>query len=135
MKKVEVLKSLGEETRLRVLNLFLTSGQSLCVCEIVDALRIPQYTVSKHLTTLRHAGLVEVEKEGLWGYYRLSEPDTTNKPLFEFLKMFLSTEQYASDQRNLEARLLLRQEGKCVVGFVSEAELLKLINEKTAATP
>lgn len=130
----ELFKALSDETRLRVLNLFLQSNESLCVCELVDALKIPQYNVSKHLTVLRHANLVEVEKEGLWGYYRLRKDDTKNRQLFNFLKNFLSGETFEADKRNLEIRLLLREEGKCVVGFVSERELLRLIKEKSVET-
>lgn len=130
----EVFKALADETRLRVLNLFLQSEETLCVCEIVDALKIPQYNVSKHLTVLKHAGLVDVEKEGLWAYYHLRKDDPKNHALFTYLKGFLTGKTFVADRRNLEVRLLLREEGKCVVGFVSERELLKLINERTAAT-
>ena len=125
-----VFKALAEETRLRVLNLFLVSEEPLCVCEIVDALKIPQYNVSKHLMLLKHAGLVDVEKEGLWGYYHLRSNEPKNAALFNFLKTFLTGETFETDRRNLEVRLLLREEGKCVVGFVPETELLKLIKEK-----
>jgi DNA-binding transcriptional ArsR family regulator len=134
MQESEVFKALADETRLRVLNLFLLSDESLCVCEIVDALKIPQYNVSKHLTLLKHAGLVDVEKEGLWGYYHLKNDEPKNRPLFAFLKNDLTGERFETDKRNLEVRLLLREEGKCVVGFVPERELLKLIKERTAET-
>lgn len=130
----EVLKALADVTRLRVLNLFLVSEESLCVCEIVDALKIPQYNVSKHLTVLKHAGIVDVGKEGLWGYYHLKNDEPKNGLLFAFLKNYLTGETFETDKRNLEARLLLREEGKCVIGFVPERELLKLIKERTAAT-
>jgi ArsR family transcriptional regulator len=129
-----VFKALADETRLRVLNLFLLSKESLCVCEIVDALKIPQYNVSKHLTVLRHADLVDVEKEGLWGYYYLKIDEPKNRGLFVFLKNYLTGETFEADRRNLEIRLLLREKGRCVVGFVPERELLKLIKEKTVAT-
>jgi DNA-binding transcriptional ArsR family regulator len=134
MQESEVFKALADETRLRVLNLFLLSEEPLCVCEIVDALKIPQYNVSKHLTLLKHAGLVDVEKEGLWGYYHLKQDEPKNCELFGFLKGYLTGDTFVTDGRNLEVRLLLREEGKCVVGFVPEAELLKLIKERTAVS-
>lgn len=135
MQESEVFRALADETRLRVLNLFLLSDESLCVCEIVDALKIPQYNVSKHLTLLKHAGLVDVEKEGIWGYYHLKKDEPKNRSIFAFLKNYLAGETFETDRRNLQVRLLLREAGKCVVGFVPEQELLKLIKEKTAATP
>ncbi|MEX1275389.1 MAG: metalloregulator ArsR/SmtB family transcription factor, partial [Bacteroidota bacterium] len=102
----EVFKALADETRLRVLNLFLLSEQPLCVCEIVDALKVPQYNISKHLTLLKHAGLVDVEKEGLWGYYRLKKDEPKNRAILAFLKDYLTGETFETDRRNLEVRLL-----------------------------
>ncbi|MEX2190816.1 MAG: metalloregulator ArsR/SmtB family transcription factor, partial [Bacteroidota bacterium] len=88
------------------MNLFLASVESLCVCEIVDALKLPQYNVSKHLTLLRHSGLVDVEKEGLWGYYHLRGNEPKNAALVNFLRAFLTGETFETDRRNLEVRLL-----------------------------
>lgn len=131
--ETDVFKALSDNTRLRVLNLFLVTEGSLCVCEIVDALKLPQYNVSKQLTVLKQAGIVEVEKKGLWGYYGLLTAEPTKRALFTFLKSYLDDETFKNDKRNLEARLLLREEGKCVVGLVSERELLKRIKEKSNA--
>lgn len=63
-------KALGDPTRLR---LFALLGQSkeLCVCHLVDTLKLPQSTISRHLSVLRHAGLVETRREGKWMYYHL----------------------------------------------------------------
>jgi ArsR family transcriptional regulator len=52
----EQLKAAAEPTRLRILNL-LRRG-SICVCDLQEILHLPQSTVSRHLATLRHAGLV-----------------------------------------------------------------------------
>ena len=51
----EILRAAGEPTRLRLLNL-LRLGEA-CVCDLQVVLEIPQSTVSRHLATLRHAGL------------------------------------------------------------------------------
>lgn len=74
MKANEIFKALGDETRLRILNI-LASGE-LCVCDIMEVLSLPQSKVSRHLALLRHAGLVIVRKEGLWVYYSVFEPQT-----------------------------------------------------------
>lgn len=129
--EIEIFKALSDNTRLRVLNLFLAAKDSLCVCEIVDALKLPQYNISKQLTVLKQAGIVEVEKKGLWGYYRLKGDQSANQALFAFLKNYLDDETFRNDERNLETRLLLREEGKCVVGLVPERELLRRIKEKS----
>lgn len=73
MKKAAFLFSaLSDETRLRILAL-LTRGE-LCVCQIEEVLRMPQSKVSRHLTALRHAGLVSWRREGTWIHYSLPEP-------------------------------------------------------------
>jgi len=64
-------KALGDPVRLR---LFFLIGQhdAVCVCHLVGALKIPQSTISRHLSILRHAGLVQTSREGKWVYYALS---------------------------------------------------------------
>ena len=68
------LKAAGDGTRLRILKM-LEPG-SLCVCQIVEALKLSQSTVSKHLSTLEGAGLVESERRGRWTHYRLAKPSS-----------------------------------------------------------
>ncbi len=73
---VEALfKALADATRLRILALLV--GGEICVCEMHDALKLPQPTVSRHLAYLRRAGLVETRREGLWIHYRLASLDDT----------------------------------------------------------
>ena len=65
------LKALGDENRLRAL--LACSEQELCVCQITELLQLAPSTVSKHMSILRQADLVESRKEGRWIYYRLSK--------------------------------------------------------------
>ena len=41
----------------------------VCVCELTPLFDVSQPTVSHHLKVLREAGLVDVERRGLWAYY------------------------------------------------------------------
>jgi hypothetical protein len=43
----------------------------MCVCDITDALRIPQPLVSHHLAVLRRAQMVVCRRQGQWVYYSL----------------------------------------------------------------
>jgi ArsR family transcriptional regulator len=70
-----LFKALADATRLRILALLV--GGEICVCEMHDALKLPQPTVSRHLAYLRRAGLVETRREGLWIHYRLASLDDT----------------------------------------------------------
>lgn len=63
-------KLLADTTRLRCLLLMQAEGE-LCVCELTHALGLSQPKVSRHLASLREAGIVLDRREGLWIYYRL----------------------------------------------------------------
>lgn len=64
----DLLKTLADPIRLRILSL-LGPGE-VCVCHIHTALGVPQPTASRHLATLKRAGLVEDRKVRLWKHYR-----------------------------------------------------------------
>ena len=66
-----ITKSLSDRNRVRVL-MFLRGGE-LCVCQLIEMLGLAPSTVSKHMSILYQAGLVETRKEGRWTYYRLSD--------------------------------------------------------------
>lgn len=74
--KADIIKALGDPTRLKIIYL-LTYGE-LCVCEIINVLDKPQPTVSHHLNILKKAGFLKWRKEGVWVHYSLSNPKITN---------------------------------------------------------
>ena len=65
----QVFKALSDETRLRIINL-LSFGE-LCVCDIMAILDISQPKASRHLAYLKHSGLVQSRRQGLWMHYSL----------------------------------------------------------------
>jgi len=114
---VELLKALADETRLRIMRVLAKCDSSLCVCEIVDALDLPQYVVSHHLSILRHAGAVEDSRQGTWVMYVIQpEASPILSAMLPALKESLSGEVIAEDDRRLCCRLARRVDGKCVVG-------------------
>jgi ArsR family transcriptional regulator len=114
---IEAYKAAGEETRLRILRLLLQAPGELCVCEVVDALEKPQYTVSKSLTVLRNAQLVEERREGKFMMYRLLH-SPFNDILFESFDRLPDPDSiYKADSRRLAARLALRENGKCEITY------------------
>ncbi|MCC0650914.1 ArsR/SmtB family transcription factor, partial [Clostridioides sp. ZZV15-6598] len=56
MEIIQILKALGDETRIRIINI-LRRG-ALCVCEIEAILEITQSNASRHLNKLMNAKLV-----------------------------------------------------------------------------
>jgi ArsR family transcriptional regulator len=108
-----LFKALSDETRVRILML-LTHGE-LCVCDLMEVLDLPQSTVSRHLATLRHAGLVEDRRQGTWNYYRLVE---TSIPVYrEFLDLLSGGLEHLgevqSDRKKLKSLLLRKKPDNC----------------------
>ena len=65
-----MFRAFSEPIRLRILN--LVQPGELCVCDLVAILRLPQPTISRHLSYLRRAGLVKVRQERSWNYYEIA---------------------------------------------------------------
>jgi DNA-binding transcriptional ArsR family regulator len=69
---MNITKALADDNRIRAL-LALQQGE-LCVCQITELFGLAPSTISKHLSILFQAGLVESRKEGRWIYYQLPGP-------------------------------------------------------------
>lgn len=72
-KLLDVLKSLSDETRLRILNLLYE--QELCVCDVMETLQISQAKASRHLIYLKNSGLVKDRKNAQWVNYTLTRDE------------------------------------------------------------
>ena len=113
-----IFDALGDDLRLRLACCLLTVKEGLCVCELVDALRVPQPKASRHLKLMKAAGLLEEERHGRWVYYRLKDADD---PFFNnircCIKTVCSSATVREDLQRLQSRLKLRLGGKCCVGI------------------
>lgn len=71
---IKAFKALSDPNRLRIVKML--EIRPLCVCEITSVLKLASSTVSKHLSLLHDAGLIENEKRGKWVFYALNHsPD------------------------------------------------------------
>ncbi len=79
-----LFKTLGDENRLRIINLL--RKEELCVCEMEVILDTTQSNVSRHLTRLRNEKIVIFEKKSQWTYYQVN-PNfiQDNKQLYRYL--------------------------------------------------
>ncbi len=68
---VTVFKAMADDLRLAALLLIKDQGK-LCVCELTEGFEVSQPKVSRHLASLRDAGLLETERRGQWVYYYLN---------------------------------------------------------------
>ena len=66
---VKVLKAVADENRLRIFKML--QNKKMCVCEISAALGISPPSVSRHLSLMKDAGLIEDERNGIWINYML----------------------------------------------------------------
>ncbi|MDA8130596.1 MAG: metalloregulator ArsR/SmtB family transcription factor [Elusimicrobia bacterium] len=64
-----IAKAAADDSRLKILGLLLRG--ELCVCHITEGLKLAPSTVSKHLSILEAAGLIETRKLGRWVHCRL----------------------------------------------------------------
>ena len=111
---LRIFGALSDENRLRML--YALRHGELCVCQLIELMGLSPSTVSKHLSILRDAGLLDSRKEGRWVYYRLADPFP-----FPFLgkkaaPIFQSLEQAAAvkaDDRHLRAIGKMSMESLC----------------------
>jgi len=70
---VNIAKALSDENRVRIVAML--DGRELCVCQVIELLELAPSTVSKHLSILKQARLIDGRKDGRWMYYRLADED------------------------------------------------------------
>ncbi|TQV68282.1 helix-turn-helix transcriptional regulator [Exilibacterium tricleocarpae] len=83
----DFFKSLSEPVRLRLINL-LSAHDELCVCDLVDALALPQSVVSRHLAYLRQQGLLSTRRQGVWIFYKINADTTWQQQVLALYRDF-----------------------------------------------
>ncbi|MCF7975798.1 MAG: metalloregulator ArsR/SmtB family transcription factor [Phycisphaerae bacterium] len=109
-----ITKALADENRLRAL--MMLREQELCACQVIEVLGLAPSTVSKHMTILRQAGLVQARKEGRWMYYRLPQRSAAKpvKEALSFVKANLAESvQAKQDDKKLQRVLSVDRELLC----------------------
>lgn len=99
---IEIMKGLSEESRLRLF--YLLSQGEFCVCEIEVLLGMTQTNVSRHLSKLRHSGLIQSQKDAQWVHYKISDAfKTTHGDFADSLLKHLEVEAaILLDRKRLE---------------------------------
>jgi ArsR family transcriptional regulator len=74
--RARVIKAMAHPTRLFIVE-ELSKGER-CVCDLTDMVGADISTVSKHLSLLKNAGIVEDDKRGTQVFYTLKVPCVLN---------------------------------------------------------
>jgi ArsR family transcriptional regulator, arsenate/arsenite/antimonite-responsive transcriptional repressor len=98
-KPLNIAKALADGNRMRVIGALLENDE-LCVCQITEMLRLAAATVSRHMSILQNARLVQSRKQGRWVYYRLagSFPGLLRQ---WFVESISDTPEVTTDRQNL----------------------------------
>lgn len=95
-RKAQIIKALAHPSRLMMVDA-LAEGE-LCVCDLQRLVGADMSTVSKHLSVMKNAGIVNDRKEGLKVFYRLRVPC--------IMKFFECIEAVMRDQQSIYARIV-----------------------------
>ncbi len=95
-----ILKAVSDKNRLRIIAALL-DGKELCACQITELLQVTGPTVSRHLSQLTRAGLLESRKQGRWIFFFISSVDKDR--LFQWIEdRVKDTDQVKADALALQ---------------------------------
>lgn len=101
---IAITKALSDSHRVRAL-VALRNGE-LCVCQIIELLELAPSTVSKHMSVLKQAGIVDSRKEGRWIYYRLSDHPKNERDITQMIDLCVSilcgNEDFNKDDKKMD---------------------------------
>ena len=100
---MNITKALADGTRVRLL--LALRGQELCACQITEVFGLAPSTMSKHLSILYQAGLVNPRKDGRWVYYSLPDnkaPGPVRQALNWIWQNLAEDQQIAADATRLK---------------------------------
>jgi ArsR family transcriptional regulator len=112
-----IFKALSDATRLRILLVLREAGKDLCICEIMDALQLPQYHVSRHMKELKVAGLVRESRRGRFIFYALTGPENGFQQHIREALGGMDDDTIRADRSRLQKRLALREGDTCIIGM------------------
>jgi len=71
-KIIKIAKALADENRYKIFKTIADKGEIVCK-EITNLFPLSQPTISHHLKVLTESELINVRKEGQWGYFSINE--------------------------------------------------------------
>ena len=112
---MRITKALADENRIRII--VALKGRELCVCQLIELLVLAPSTVSKHLSILKNARLIDSRKQGRWMYYRLAGDEASQRIKTCLRWIFQSvtdSSRIIEDSKQLEEILKIDPEVLCI---------------------
>jgi DNA-binding transcriptional ArsR family regulator len=108
------MKALADPSRLRIVAAL--QGHELCLCQIVELVGLATSTVSRHMSILEQARLVDARKDGRWTYFRLAgeqgRPEAEEAAALVF-RALANDDQARADRVRLKQILTMNPEKLC----------------------
>tara|TARA_B110001454_G_scaffold219192_1_gene251171 strand:- start:56322 stop:56738 length:417 start_codon:yes stop_codon:yes gene_type:complete len=123
----EIFQALSDPYRIRILRLMLSSKTELCLCELSEALKEPEYKLSRHVKILRSSGVIASVRDGKWIYHSLVQSEKFLKLIHKAVAAFPDFDSEAAhDLHRFEKRLSKREAGRCRQASQVTDEIRKL---------
>lgn len=114
-----ILKTLSDINRLRILNLL--NQQEMCVCEIEYITEISQSNLSRHLKNMTNLGLLISWKENKFSFFRINETFIDDNPFIREIMDRLSEEEIIKkDEEKYKEYLTLNIPCACISDLILE---------------
>lgn len=116
---INILKTLSDVNRLRILNLL--NQKPLCVCEIEYLLELNQSNLSRHLRNMNQLGLLDTWRENKFAYYKINEDFVKANPfIMEVFDRLTEEKQLQEDLDNFNAYIAENIPCACVTKMLLE---------------
>jgi ArsR family transcriptional regulator, arsenate/arsenite/antimonite-responsive transcriptional repressor len=112
---VKKIKAVSDPIRIRIMKVLVEAGSEMCVCEIVDSLKVPFYTISKHIKELKNADLINETRDGKFIMYGITRDKDSFSPAI--ISLLSEIPDSPKDMKSLKKRLSIRVNSKCVIGI------------------
>lgn len=110
---ISVFKALSDKNRLRVIAALMAYDE-LCGCQVTELIQVTGATVSRHMSILLSAGLINSRKDGRWVYYFLNKEHNNLTPLYEWIQnMMPRFKEIKSDIEKLKEITSMSPEELC----------------------
>ncbi len=115
--EIYISEALSNETRLRIL--LIAQDAALCVKCLVASLKVPQPTVSRHLSIMKKCGLLKREQKATHSYYSVDfsgeYSSLKRKLVLAYQEELKDKEPYLSDRKRFMEYMKCSSDGNCAL--------------------